>query len=368
MTREQSLIFYIGTFLLSTILLSISLKHIKNKIARNIMIVISLLIPTIISGIRYGIGTDYFSYKDIFFVINNTDMTFFQLIQIYEPGHILICKIIGLFNASFQWVFLIYAIATIIFAYKAIQKQKENIPIFYTILFYLLIFFPLSYNGMRESLAVAMIFYGFTCLKEDSFNFKKAIIINLIAITIHYAALIVMPFIIFWNLLKNNKKREVIIISIYIIIVLIMYIFAIFIPEDIDIDSMFYKFTRYFLNIEEVNIGIGLIAIRMPIIIILILCAKRLKEENKDINMYIAIYIISIILMHLGYLNIYLNRFANYFSIIEAILIPTFIKIPKEFKYQLLAKVILIAYIVFQFIYLFYFRNSAEIFPYASIL
>lgn len=374
MTKEESLLFYLGTFLLSAILLVISRRCIKNKIIKNIMTIASLLIPIIIAGIRYGIGTDYYSYTDIFRHINSNKLTFFELLKKYEPFHIILCKLIGLFGGDRQIVFGVYAILTILFTYKAIQGQKENIPLFYPMLMYLVIFFPYSYNGMRESLAVSILFYAYTFLKKEKLSPLKASVLNIFALTVHYASFIALPFILLWTFLKKSKRREIIIIGIYLAIVVVIYLIAIFMPENIEQSSIFYKFLRYLKNKEEIDIGIGLIAIRVPIILILILFAKKMKKVNPDMKLYFTMYIISIILMYLGYINITLNRFANYFTIIEVILIATFIQIPSKARhakhkinYSILAKIGLIFYIVFQFTYTFYYSNTGELFPYRTV-
>lgn len=376
MTKEQSLLFYLFTFIISTFLLVFSKKCIKNKIAKKIVLIISLLIPTIIAGIRYGIGTDYHNYIDIFRVVNSNEFSFLELMKRYEPFHIIVCKILKILSMPRQTTFLIYAFLTIAFAYKAMQKQKESISIGYLFFMYLSMFFPYSFNGMRESLAVAIIFYAYSFLKQDCFSAPKAIALSIIAALIHYASMISIPFILLWIMLKKVRKKEIVIVAIYLMIVIMVYAISFLLPKDLNDSNFFYKFLRYLNSNGDIDIGIGLVLIRLPIIAILILFYKKLNKINPDMKFYITLYAISIILMYLGYLNIYLNRFANYFSIIEIVLLTSFLLIPNQkskhsknvINYAILAKICLIAYIIIQFVLTFYIGNTGQIFPYDSII
>ncbi|MDU6524350.1 MAG: EpsG family protein, partial [Enterococcus sp.] len=188
----QSFILFLGIFLLSTILINIGNR--KIGAIRNFFIIIGLLLPVLLSTFR-TVGTDYGTYLSIFNHSSDLDLLTMLTVELgyKEIGNTVIIWIASILG-SFRWYLFIYSSATIVLTYNALKKlSPENITISYFV--YLTMYFTQSMNIIRQSLAVAIIFYGYYYLIQR--DLKKYLVICIIATSFHMSALIAFPLFFF---------------------------------------------------------------------------------------------------------------------------------------------------------------------------
>ena len=78
----------------------------RRKSLSNIFLIIAILIPTIIAGIRYNVGTDYFNYIEWFNQYINHHIYW----GAKDIGFVILIKIIQVFSSNYQWLFAISAL------------------------------------------------------------------------------------------------------------------------------------------------------------------------------------------------------------------------------------------------------------------
>ena len=126
----------------------------QNKIKAILSLWISALPLFFLSAFRYGIGTDYFyTYTPEFYNIAEGRESY------YEPGFWLLNKVISLFTADSQWVFIITSALFIGLLYFVLIKMSRNIPIA-LLLFFLSYNYYISLNNVRQSLASVILLVG----------------------------------------------------------------------------------------------------------------------------------------------------------------------------------------------------------------
>lgn len=360
MSNEQTLILYGITFFITSLTLSLCQKYKKNKLIKNILFFISILIPTIILGMRYYVGTDYENY--LLMYERYKELPFNEALNSSsEILNIIICKAIYTIYDNRYLFIIVYAALTITIAFKAILRFDSKNTFLMTFM-YLCLFFPYAINIMRQALAVSIILYAYSFLKT---NTKKTYILCIIASCVHISALIVLPGLIIYNKIKEDKLRNIILIIFYVAFVIIIYFGLIIFPSNF---VLFEKFLGYIDSPNNsIDIGLGVLVLNLPVLIISIFFYKNTNKLDSDYSFYIILYVISIILAYLGYLNIYLNRFSLYFSIIQILLIPKALEIFTNTLFRKFLVFIFIIIVGIQFISTYYIGGSSEIFPYNHI-
>lgn len=286
---------------------------------------VTLVLMTVILGLRYRVGTDYMNYIHIFELYKSGA----KPIGV-EIGYELLNKIILFFGLNFWGVFFISSAITNYFVLKTFHEKSYNFFLSVYILFGIgFIFFQT--NGIRQALAISLIFYGTKYLIDK--NFKKYLLFCLLASLFHISALIMIP--VYWFSRIKLKK------FIVILILLIGLIFFVF-PSNLEyilsnilhyLTPTFYRnyLTEIFSNKGAINTGLFVIGEAFLSIIIYIVLPSNKKLTNQG-KVYYNLYLFSILSkLLLGRFNV-LNRFINYFTIYHTLFVPYFFSKIKSVK------------------------------------
>ncbi|EOU1983770.1 EpsG family protein, partial [Clostridium perfringens] len=177
-----------------------NLKDGRLKIVGVISYAISFLITWFISAIRFGIGTDYFMYKDIYeYAIHGATTS--EIISWYdvEPGWAFLNRILGMLSKDTQVIFIVTSFIFIFCIYKAISDFKDDISVGMSIFIFLAIAYIPSFNVVRQYLAIGILMLSFKYIKDK--KLIKFLTIVILASFFHYTALIFLPM---YYLLNNN--------------------------------------------------------------------------------------------------------------------------------------------------------------------
>ena len=193
------------------LLFILSFKIKKDK--WNVTDFLFLAILIVFSGIRYGIGTDYFLYESIYeksvysldiLATNRTGIGFSYL-----------CNIFNKVGLSYQFLIAFVACITMICFYTFFKKNSTNPG--RTILLYISLgFYTSSFNGFRQMLSVGLLLIAF-----DLFKNKRrlwSIIFGICSVLIHSSSLFGIALYLIVYLLKNRKINFVIVYPVAILI------------------------------------------------------------------------------------------------------------------------------------------------------
>lgn len=348
MTQIQSSILYISSFIISIF----TYRIYNNKFIHNRKLIFIVILPTVfLSTFRYYVGTDYGTYEYIYRVVGEMNL---QEIITYplEIGYSLLNKITyilfnstidNLFNVNIS-IFGIVSFFTLIIIVYNIQKYKNNINFTLALFIYYLAYYNLSYNIMRQLLALSIILLSYTYLIEN--NIKKYLIAIFVGFLFHKTALIglLAYFLKTFNDSKLNKLRDSIYYSFIFLSPILMNISMRIL---IVIFSKFELFNKYSLNFNDV--GVGFLIYQLPIIIPVLIYKKQIIKYNKNYNTLINILLLQIPLQTLAYIQVYAYRMAWYGSIVQVLIVPIMLNCIENKKDK---KIVMFYYLIF---YLFMF-------------
>ena len=267
-------------------------------------IIFSLLLFSIISGIRWNVGSDYLSYLNEYLSIaNNPDFS-----HNVEYGFKLLTFIFSSLNIHFSFYFGLLALVQLFFVYYSF-KNDRYILVFLGLL---LIFggqYHLWMNGIRQSIAACIFVFSIQFIVKRSFY--RYLLTILLATSFHKSALLLIIFYFVPN--KLYFKQRIFTISLLAFSIFAGLYSSVWIQKIISFDSLIsllgydnYSIRLdYFINEMRVEIGFGPRRIISNLIIILqILNFSNVYNSTKD-NRFLIFYNLSI----LG--AIYFNIFAN---------------------------------------------------------
>ena len=360
----------------------------ENDKYRKIYFIILCLIFTLVSAIRYNVGTDYLNtYGNALKWLSEGKNYNYEFLFLKLNFFIIKCH---------GTVWILMAICSIFTIPAFFKFIKENVDKKYWFLAVFLFIGTTVYyatmNVVRQYVAIAILLYAYNFFREK--KYIRYIIFNCVALLFHTSAII--NFLLIILVMINNKKdiNNVLIIfyaiSIIGIIIDFRYaikIFSFAIPE---------RYVAYLNSkfIREKNYTAIFKLIIPNIIIWLMFKNKNKLQENKNFNIcYMAMWVY-VILSNMFYgINIFI-RLAWYFEYYMILIIPMIIKmfddsnkviqigknkkteIPKVIKYinnkkikiSTLLTITVIAYFTMLNIYSIFINGGHSVVPYHTFL
>lgn len=314
-------------FLLGVISLTSISKY--TKLALGFAFFVLLLF---LGGLRYEVGADWHSYNKIF---NNTEPGKFFDLGIEPLFGILILIIKGIGLGYSGYVFLIFALSTSL-KLSSIYKYSYN---FFAAL---MIYFPIQFmsydvNGIRQGLAIAIIFCSLKYLLER--KLKLYLILVLIATGFHYSAIIFLPFYFISNIkLKPLLIHFIVVGSVTAGFLLQNIILTYFLSKLTGGDSVYSDKVLSYSESEAFGKGLSLgfsTIHRIAIFYLFYLFYDKIVMKENLKNLLLNSYLISLVIYFLfSSIEIVAARGSLYYRSFDILIISSFITIRKEFIYR----------------------------------
>lgn len=359
MSNLASLFFYIIAFALSAYLVSFGFRAKKR-----IFCMFGLLIPIIIGGFRYGVGTDYFNYINIF--SEHVKKGFVDIDGI-EVGYTILEQFSSLFAPyGTRMLFIITTALTIVFFYIGLVRFKPQYPGLVTFL-YLMTLLPMSLNAVRQGIAVSIVFLALSYAKDK--RTTPFVVWCVIASLFHISALLVIPFyfIIRIGMLKNNQSPRSL-GSRYVIRLIVMVSITIAVTVNaLNLALLVPGFDRYelYAYVNENGANLMFYCKLALLAIIFILSKYIVLRDNILYNTFIMSgAIMEIILLSLGFVSPFIKRQALYFSLLYIILLTITVRLGSNKPRQAMIYSIIVCYAIGFFAVSYFILGQADIIPY----
>ena len=360
------------TFSISLIWVGLSLQQ---KWPKRLLVFIGLLLPCVMAAMRdISIGSDTRGYihKLYLFASKSSNIkeffnTAFIMYAQKDYLYLIITYIMGHFGLGFNMLLFIYEILIVFPIYFTFKKLKfTKYEIIIGLLSFYLIFYNVTFNMLRQSIAISFIVLAFAFYLKNSSKFDKilAYLFILISIEFHSTALFIIPFFWMYRLYMTEKIKTKYKIGFSVILNVMSLIFVVFYESILTFigKSGIYKLALLYLErYSYKNFSFYQAFINLLIIIIIVISKKKFNK-----NSYIFLISLSIINMlissGLGYFIQYSQRIMLY---IQYILLFCFIpKIAMKFDKKNI--VIFICGMVLFSTWILYFviKNVHETVPY----
>lgn len=278
----------------------------------------------LISGLRsLSVGSDTESYYISYNVVKNINLS--ELVDnvygryvlhqdIRDPGYNLFVKLTQIITENYQVFLMIIAIIFMVpFIFWIIRESKD--PIISFVLYSSLFYAFFSITGIRQTIATAMVVLIGDKLIKDK-KFVAFMVICLLASTIHFSALIFIPFYFLSRIHVTQKS-----ICGWTFAIMLAFIFR------NQLKSIFIDLSGY-TDYAEAYEGAGTFTfttLLFALFILSIISYKRDYDLNKNNRFYVALYL-ALFFVPLTWINPSAMRIVQYFSIYLVLLIPEMIE------------------------------------------
>lgn len=276
-------------------------------VIQKIIFLILFIILFVFSGFIYEVGPDWAMYEQLY----SLKLEYFEA-NMTEPFFILLSDIGRYYQFDKVFIQIIHSFLSLFFIYLSLEKI--NYHKFYMLFIYICMvdFYLLNLIGIRQGLAISIVFYA---LVLYVYNSKKlwAFFYLLLAVMVHYSAIILLICFPFFPLLKKKYSNSMYIFFLLLSLILYKINFLSFLTS-----FLIGRYESYSNGGLESNIFKILIYNSL----FLFLLFSKIKNKNFNINFLFNYYFIGIVIVNIFASNTFLSRIWFYFEISLLILIP----------------------------------------------
>lgn len=285
-----------------------------------------------IAGFAYQTGVDWRIYSNVYSFsepINRviTEGSFYEPNSgvITEPGYALLSSVIKVFTDDFQYLMFWANFIAAFFLFKGFYKYKVNL--YLSLLLYLgYIYLTLNMSGIRQAVAVAIVFYALSFLHSKQYKYYTFWV--LIAGAFHVSALIMLPAAFMLNRRINDKLVYLVLgigLVIYILRISLVNQFIISVGESFD-NPFIMKAYNYSLSANEGNVFSFKVILNFIMFILFLQYKKKMINRNEYVSIFLNLFIIYLfVLEYLWDTGEIVRRLQFYFLLGLIVILPEFL-------------------------------------------
>lgn len=290
--------------------------------------VYAIMAYSVIFGIRYGVGVDYFSYLHNYNAYSTTSGGL-SVAQSFELGFGFITEVLATLKAHFSVYFGVIAFLQLYFTFLALKDEHRLYP--YLIFSFMVGAYWLTYsNGLRQIMAMSIWMWSIKFIAEKKlWKFCASIAL---ATTMHTTAIALIIFYpIFYR--KHEWFKDLRLQAALIVISLVLMKMDIVqnLMQSFDTIIAMTKYDDYTqedqaINIhKEVKLGLGY-AITLLLILLLVFNSNKAKQYYKSrlFNIYYDLFFIGACLKYILINSLVFTRI-NYYFIYMMIIVTAYI-------------------------------------------
>jgi len=344
------LTYILGLFI--SIVLAIIIKAIWGfKTKKTLKMFISILPLTLISAFRYNVGWDYNNiYVNGFYMVGKYNLKWFT-----EPLFRLIIKVLYNMTGNPLSLFIFMSILTALFFSLSYSRYEKNgNAIIYIVLYVITRYYYCSLNIIRQALAMMIIVYAVSFIKEK--KFWKYLIVILFASGFHMLSLVYIPLYFILDLDMKKKKSILILICSTVLLGISSYLF---ITKT--------KYSSYFESMFGNDGTIYFSELLISIIIVFVGWFYYNKlVKDKDLNALYNMELISFIFCIASFILPTGDRIVWYFTINNIFLVPNMLQLGKNDYNKMVFSIIIFTSIFMVFV-MQSVNDSYAVLPYYSV-
>lgn len=262
------------------------------------------------------VGTDTSMYRRFFMQIDPSSISRSLADTPQEPGFVLLMYAVRQFTDNFAVLLAVCTLLTVLPVLVVIRRESL-MPVFSLALYLTFSYYVISFNGIRQSIAVS-----FVLLAETYRHRNRAVWILLYALAAMFHVSAILAFIlILWARHSSGRPMRFLVTSIAISGVGLALLMT------LPIGALLGLFNERYEEYLEIELGAGIgtflvLLIHLAIVFFLIYHNRPAKPPTRD---YVAIYALSCGVLALALANLVIGRFEPYFGIFVIIALPNVI-------------------------------------------
>ncbi len=170
-------------------------KSVENGLKMSWSYWLAILLFTLVFGLRYGVGIDYWSYHQVYVNWHNISSTAYA--DHLEPAFKLLLNLCHVLSLDVVWLFLLTTFLQIFFLALAFRDFKEPFAFMCLVLIFTGVAMTNFMNVIRQNIAFCIFIYAIRFIEKRSFI--KYLLFTILAFTFHRSAVILLPVYFVWR-------------------------------------------------------------------------------------------------------------------------------------------------------------------------
>jgi len=335
-----------------------------NYFIRKAGVILSILIPSVVSGLRYEVGVDYRNYYMAFRKIEKLDWKYIND-KLYtglnaEPVFNAWIKLLTYFFNT-KVIFGILTFITLFVLVKAMITQYGEYRLALCFFVYMCIYYGESLNNVRQFLAISLVFASYTYIFQN--KPVKFLFLTGIAALFHTSALLIIPLWFFWDHKKSCALSVSRVLKYFIVIVVVELTWEPILALLIGKLSFLERFKMYLIAENSAN---GTFYIKLGLLVLFLLGIRYMDEKNERINLLTYAFVIDVLISIIGFSVSPIKRIGLYYGVPSCTIIGTLPQLINLSNIQ--SRKIAVAFVVLfgiiYFILYYYTLGNAGVMPY----
>lgn len=319
---------YLAGFLVSFSIAKAIEKWNANSVGFWVWSFVLLLVPCLIAGLRADtVGTDVLVYARPLYDLAESSSSLSNYFDAhwwsvwrymgpadYEVGFSLLIWLSSVVGSSFSFTLFVIQAFTIFPIYLALAKVRKgnSISISLGLLVYLLLYFNVSLNLMRQWIAMAFLLLAITYLLDR--KQLQYFILSAVAFLFHTSAILICLVVyVFWRYVYSSEggyARRVLIAS---AISLLIIVFGLRIVA-LSLSALGFNEYIQYIGTEEVSLVPSQLLLLVPGVLLVLSSWKQRCQSNTWLHLLVLSMIVGVFASQLGSITDQSSRLAQYFS------------------------------------------------------
>ncbi len=347
-----------------------------NSVISCFLTVIALLLPIVLAAIRSPeIGTDVKFYAIPHFDNALRCKNYADFVRVFdvslssEPLYSHTLFAITRITDNYHIALGLYETITIVFVHLGFKRLKKqmNVPIWLGMLIYYLMYFNISLNIIRQSMAVSIVFYATTFLFE---NKKIFFIYVFIAFLFHTTGIFGIVFFPMYLMLKKPKKgvkysdiKKVIVFLCFVLITIVLLDHIVNFLVNIGLVRK--NLLNYLSDGSYSSHYVSVVSICIYLILFLAyaLHLQFIKNRNLEMNFFFIVSILMQIFSFGSLISVYISRICFYFIPFQAFALSSVQTCYKK-NSRVIWNILIISYVLITWLVFFVIKNNNSTYPY----
>ena len=356
-TTLLSILIYASTIALTVLFAWLYERKADTKIKKIILFFTIIVVPLIVSTFRYKVGIDFDNYREYYDIILRRYRAGQNMPPQFETGFVVLNLLSYMIFNNAQGAFFFMSLLFICFFMGGIIKFKDKISLPISTLVFMTFFYSAFFNGSRQLLAVAIVFFGLSYLLDK--KYIKYILLLILASLFHKTALIAILFC--FLIPKSNEDIDYSDRIFNILVILFIISFPFFKNLLQYVCSFFNLYASYFQIPGDASVKFLLYVI--PPLSVLIYFRRKIIDNDYQNLFWIRLMILQIPIQFMGYYVKYLDRLSLYVSIAQIFIMSALCKIVDE-KYRSVVRWLVVVWYIFYYVVVYIFLNGNGVYPY----
>ena len=350
----------------------------KNKAGILMFSVISILIPSILGGLRaHGVGTDTGVYGIQNFMEAQHTVNMIDYVigdKFFEAGYKLLVYVIANTLGHVNWCYFAFQLITVTCVYIGAFKHRDKISMPLSMLVFFFIYYNDTYNMMRQSMAAAIIFMEIDKLEKKQYlKFSAAIIV---ASLFHGSAFLAFPLLLGMHFiitsLTQDKKNGLNIFIVYASLLLLILFrpVMVYITNSI---AFFAKYRAYFSSLKYSEVAVtqsfGMLLLGELIMVLFYGKGAVKLFQNSDTDNF-SFYRFNLLFCTLFVLAVrfFTSRILAYQYYANNLVLAALPRFVQDKHLRLIVSTVVLCVYAFYWWHIYVVRGNSATWPYRSIL